>query len=305
LGPGQQVPALVLIGGVGLLGMAAGGGPLLEICGPTTPEQPGGAGVLIELQHRGHDPVEEGAVVGDDHHAAPAQHVGLEALQPVEVQVVGGLVEQDQVEAGQQHGGQRHPGRLAAGQRRRRKAQEPGRQPEVGGHGVDAGVDVRRAQGGPPGQGGGVAVPGGHRLLLVSGGSARHGVGGRLQLDVGGVDPGAAPEPGRDGLDRVPLRLLGQVAHRGLGGSQLDRAGVGAVEAGQDAQQGGLAHPVGPDHSDAGLGANGHRDVGQHHLGALLPAQSPGGQHGIGGDDRLGHGRCLAERPARAVRISM
>ena len=70
----------------------------------------------------------------------------LEPVEPVEVEVVGRLVEQEHVEAGEQQGGQARPGRLAAGQRRRRLVEQPRRQPEVGPHLADAGVEVGAAE---------------------------------------------------------------------------------------------------------------------------------------------------------------
>ena len=55
----------------------------------------------VELEDPGRDPVEQVAVVGDEHQ--PAAEVGQPVLQPgdaVDVEVVGGLVEDEQVAAG-------------------------------------------------------------------------------------------------------------------------------------------------------------------------------------------------------------
>jgi hypothetical protein len=63
----------------------------------------------VELDDAGGHAVQEGAVVGDQHHAALEAH--QQALQPVDgiqVQVVGGLVEQQHVGHGHQRLGQGH-----------------------------------------------------------------------------------------------------------------------------------------------------------------------------------------------------
>jgi hypothetical protein len=63
------------------------------------------------------DPVEEPAVVGDDHGAAgELQQRVLERLQGLDVEVVGGLVEQQHVAALLERERQVEPVALAAGQ---------------------------------------------------------------------------------------------------------------------------------------------------------------------------------------------
>src|ERR671916_14212 len=71
--------------------------------------------LALEREDVGGDAVEEPAVVADDHGAAGIglQRV-LERPQGVDVQVVGGLVEQQDVAAGAQHLGQVHAVALAA-----------------------------------------------------------------------------------------------------------------------------------------------------------------------------------------------
>ena len=62
--------------------------------------KPAGLGVALEREHVGRDPVEEPAIVGDDHRAAgERQQRLLERAQRVDVEVVGRLVEQQQVAA--------------------------------------------------------------------------------------------------------------------------------------------------------------------------------------------------------------
>ena len=77
-------------------------------------------------------PVEEDAVVRDDDEPArePVDEA-LEPVEPVEVEVVRRLVEQEHVEARQQDRRQRGPRRLAAGERRRLLVERDG-EPELG-----------------------------------------------------------------------------------------------------------------------------------------------------------------------------
>ena len=87
----------------------------------------------VELDHTGDGPREELAVVADQDDPGPrAGDEALELVEAGEVQVVGGLVEQQHVVAGQQQRGQPDPGRLPAG--------EPGR----GGRRAHAGGRRRR-----------------------------------------------------------------------------------------------------------------------------------------------------------------
>ena len=73
---------------------------------------------LPDAVHRG---VEERAVVGrDEQRPAPPAEVLLEPFERVEVEVVGGLVEEQEVGIGDDQPGQRRPRLLAAGQRGRR-----------------------------------------------------------------------------------------------------------------------------------------------------------------------------------------
>ena len=74
-------------------------------------------GVALEGQHVGGDAVQEPAVVGDhDRAAGERQQRVLERAQRVHVEVVGGLVEQQQVAAAAQQLGEVHAVALAAGE---------------------------------------------------------------------------------------------------------------------------------------------------------------------------------------------
>ena len=64
----------------------------------------------IELEHTGGDPIEHVAIMGDDHE--PAREVLEFVLQPldrIDVEMVGRLVEHEQVGIGDQRPGQRDP----------------------------------------------------------------------------------------------------------------------------------------------------------------------------------------------------
>ena len=78
--------------------------------------------------------------------ARALRHHRFETLEPVEVEIVGGLVEEGDVEAGQHDGGQRHPGRLTPGQGGRLLVDDAGRKTEVGQGAGDPGVDVTGRQ---------------------------------------------------------------------------------------------------------------------------------------------------------------
>ena len=83
---------------------------------PRAGEEPAPPG--LELQHRGADGLQEPAVVGDQHDRGVQRHeVLLEPLERRDVQVVGRLVEQQQVGLAGQRPPQRGPGQLAAGER--------------------------------------------------------------------------------------------------------------------------------------------------------------------------------------------
>ncbi len=90
----------------------------------------------IEFEHARGQAFEEGAVVGDEQHGPGV--VAQERLQPLDgldVEVVGGLVEQQHVGRGHQRAGQQHAPPPAAGQRVDRRV---GGQVEAGEHHLDA-----------------------------------------------------------------------------------------------------------------------------------------------------------------------
>ena len=131
--PAGTLGQLVAPGGIGLV-FLPGAHPVALELGLVGRESAavtaGPVRVLVQLDHLAGHPLQEGPVVGHHHEAAaePGQ-MPLQQFQAAGVEVVGGLIEEDHVEAGEQHRGQREPGGLPAGQARR-PAAVVGRQPE-------------------------------------------------------------------------------------------------------------------------------------------------------------------------------
>ena len=192
-----------------LVGLLLAGQPGLLLLQPRrVVALPGDAGAAVELEDPAGHVVEEVAVVGDGHHRARVVLQG--PLQPghrLGVEVVGGLVEQQQVGLGQQQPAQGHPAALAAGER---------------GH---VGVARGQPQGVHGDLEGPLEVPGAGGVDLV----LQVGLLGQQLVEVGvGLAHGRAhlvePVEQRLGLGhpvghvaghvlgRVELRLLGQVA---------------------------------------------------------------------------------------------
>ena len=190
----------------------------------------------------------------DDHQPAPQRpDPALQTLEAVEVEIVGRLVQQGQVEVRELDAGQRHPGPLATRQRRHRPVGQVDTESDLVEGRVDAGVEVADTQ----------SVEALQCHLVAPLGRAAPGrqPGGRLgQFGLGPSGPGASGQVVADRLPRWRLVLLGQVAHRGRRRVPDDGPGVGLDRAGQELEQRGLADAVGPDHADAAVRADGDRD---------------------------------------------
>ena len=213
------------------------------------------AGPRIDLRDPGRCPVEEDAVVRDDCEAArKGVDEALEAVEPVEVEIVRRLVEQEHVEAREQD--RRQPGarRLAARERRRLLVERDGQSElrtgrsrprlEIGASEREEALERGRV---------GVGAPGGGVPLD-----------GRLRLG----DAGAAGEVGQERLPRLPVVLLRQVADRQRGGRPLDPALVRLVEPREQAEQRRLAGAVGADEPEPGARAECQVDVVENGAGA-------------------------------------
>ena len=230
--------------------------------------QPGGvialerdAAPAVQLQDPAGDIVEEVAVMGDGHHRAliPLQ----EALQPGDalgVQMVGRLVQQQQVRPGEQQAAERHPPPLATGKRRRvrvarRAAQRVHR-------------DLDRA----------LQFPAVGRvdpllqfaLLLYQ---RVHLLGRQVLREARAHLVEAFQQPGRlrhalhdiahHVAAGVEFRLLRQVADaRAVGGPRL--AVEFGLDAGHDAHERRFAGAVRPEHADLGAGQEGEADIVEH-----------------------------------------
>jgi hypothetical protein len=227
---------------------------------------PRDAVAAVELEDPAGDVVEEVAVVGDrDDGALVVLEVPLEPGHRQGVEVVGGLVEQQDVGLPDEQPAQRDPPPLAARQH------------------VDHGVRRRAAQGVHGELESGVELPGADRLdLLLDLGLAVehllhlvvvHGLGEALGQGVELGEQGLGL--GRALLDDLPHRLAG--LERGLLLEQADRvagrphdlAVRGLLGPGHDAQQRALAGPVEAEDADLGAVEEAERDVAQHLLLAV------------------------------------
>ena len=182
----------------------------------------------------------------------------LQPLDRVEVEMVGGLVEQQHVGPRHQRPGQRRPRQLAAGESAQRARElllsdaEAAQHPlEPGAPGVAAGALQLRVRLLVGGEHLGPGVAAGHPRLEVGEVAlgllgARHALGDVL----------LEGELGREGRALVVQRHL-----RALG--QADRPAVGIELAGQDPQQRGLALAVAPDDGQALAGVDAEADIRQ------------------------------------------
>ena len=243
------------------------GGLLLAPGVPGAGEEAGP--LRLQLQHRGADRLEEPAVVGDeDDGGVELDQVPLQPLQRGDVEMVGGLVEQQQVGLGGEGAGQRGAGQLAAGEGRQGALGLLGDEAEAAQDGEDFVAPAVAAAGFQPLLGGGV---GGHRLL--AGVALRHLPLQPLQLGLGLEHVAAA---GEDVVAERHLRFARRaLVVQGQAGAALhgQRAGVRRQLAGQDPQQGRLAGAVaaGERHPLARLELEG--DVGEQQLAADVDVQ--------------------------------
>ncbi len=234
--------------------------------------------VLVDLEHGRDDPLEEGPVVAhDDDAGVEPGDEGLEPGQPVEVQVVGRLVEQVHVEAAQHGGHQLGPRRLPAGQHRHGPV-EDGVEAELPPRGRHAGVEVGGAERQPPFEGGGVPIVG-------TGVGRGDRLGGVVELDRGRLDAGATPQEAAHRFAGPPLGLLREVADVGVGRRRGHPAPLGVLHPGEDAEERRLAHAVRADHSDAVAGRDREIDVGEDRTAAVRDGDAA--RHEGGG---AGHG---------------
>ena len=227
----------------------------------------------IELEDPLGDVVEEVAIVGD---GDDRPRVLLEeALEPVDrfgVEVVGRLVEEEQVRVAEEEPGERDASLLAAGERG--DAGVVGRAAQGVHRDVDVALEV-------PGVGRGDLVLERGLLgadLLVVGVRVRPGGHDRVVLVDERLDLGhAVHDVALDVLGRVELRLLAEVADREAG-RQAGFAHELVVEPGHDPEQARLAGAVRTDDPDLGARVERDRDVLEDGLvRRVVPGELVGG----------------------------
>ncbi len=241
----------------------------------------------VEFEDLGDGPGQELAVVADhDGARAQALHEPLQALQTLQVQVVGRLVEQEDVVAGEQQRGEARAGRLATGQRGHRQVQAHG-QPELVGDLLGPLVEVGAAEVQPLVQGRRVRVIGAR-------GPVDQALGRRVQRRLGAGD---ARTPGQEVPYRLlgaPLRLLGQMADGSGGRGEPQLTGLGRVQAGEQAQQGGLPGAVDADEADDVAGGDDEVEIGEERALTVR-----GGE--VLGDEGCSHGPTILSGLLRAA----
>ncbi len=246
------------------------------------------------------------------------QHRRGRAPQPVAdeaegaiVEVVGGLVEQEQIGSGEQQPGERHPGRLAAADLGDRTPQLGGAQAHAGEQGVALGRELPGGEGAEPLDD--VAV-----LGDAVGAGQRLGVGGERVVPA--VEPGPLSGACLEVLGDRPRRLqrggvLAEVAaarvlRRGDRAADAQVLGwLGAAQAGEDGlEEAGLAAAVGTHQPDPASGL----DAEAHPVDEGAPGRLQGEALDLEGDRRVGgsgHGRAphgvvttasaMGDRPGR------
>ena len=208
--------------------------------------------------------VEERPVVRDDEHRAGiARQVVLQPFERDDVEVVGRLVEEQQVGLDEQQPRQPQPRLLPAAERCHEPRLIDVGQAQPGQHGIGVGAQTLAARRLELGQG--AVVLGQHGVELIARrlgdglGQPRQPRLGRLALAAGSSAQHVAHRRSRAELER-----LRQIADAQRRGRKLDAAPVGRHLAGQDAQQRGLAAAVRPDQPGAVAAVQVEVDPVQH-----------------------------------------
>ena len=219
-------------------------------------------GVVVKLGDSRRRPIQEVPVVGHGHQAAAV--AAQERLQPGragEVEVVGRLVQEQQVRRPQQQRRQHHPRPLPARERPDAPVARQVCQPQAGQHGVDPVIQVVAAT---------ALEPLGDVAILGQGSVER----GALDLGQPRFEQAQsvlqAPQPANGIADQIldgqpghVRLLLGQVAD--LDAARYGHsAGVGVKLAGDDPEQRRLAGAVRADEPDALAGPDLERDGVEH-----------------------------------------
>ena len=192
----------------------------------------------------------------------------LEPLQPVEVEVVGGLVEQQHVVAGQQQ--RREPGArgLPAGQRRHRGVERDA-EPDVGRDRARALVEVGAAEGEPAVQRGGVGVVR----------TRRAGASASAAASIACCAAATPVRRARNAATVSPGRRSGSCGRCptvAVGGLTATAPSLGRRLPGEDPQQRGLARAVRPDQPDDVARGEHEVEAGEQDAGAVAGGEAGG-----------------------------
>ena len=276
LSSARQRRALRLVVGEPFPGVSFDRRLLVEVGLPAAVESSRPVGELVELDDARDRPSEERAVVADDHNAG-VQGVdpALQAIEPIEIEVVGRLVEQVHIEARQQQGGESDPRAFPARQRGGRLVEQLRRQTEVVPHPGDASIEIGSAQRQPALQGD-VVASGRPRVGALAGES----VSGGVQLGGCRGDAGAPVEMVTNRLGAIATALLSQVADRRRWRRQLDPAAVRLQPPGEDSEQRRLANAVRSDEPDGVASGDGEVDRVEHEKGAAAQGDAASAQRG-------------------------
>ena len=217
------------------------------------------AAAAVDLEHPGRDRLQEPAVVRDEHDArVEAVQMLLEPLDGRRVEVVGRLVQQQQIRLGGERPRQRCPRQLAARERPQLAVEVGGREPEAARHPLQARAPAVPA--GPVERPLGGVVAAHHGRVGLARGHAP------LELGELGLEPARVGRAGADvGAERdvaVKRRALVVQGDPRAGGHR-DLAPVGLKLAGQDPEQGRLPGTVSADQRDPVAGPHDGRHVGQ------------------------------------------
>ena len=227
---------------------------------------------FVQLEHAPDRTVEERAVVRhDDDPRARAGDEALEPVEPLEVEVVGRLVEQEDVEAGEQDCGQSGARGLAPGQRHHRQLQPLRRKPDVRAGRPRAGVQVVPAERQEPLER--LRVRGDHGRLAVE------PFGQRIEVRLRLGNARAPREVSEQGLVRPALGLLRHVPDGQARGRAGDRSRIRLVQPRRDPQERRLPHPVRPDDAEPGARRHGKRDPDEDRVGAVGLGDAVEGEH--------------------------
>ncbi len=211
-----------------------------------------------------------------DHHGAGAQagDEALQPVQPVQVEVVGRLVEQEDVVAAEQQRGEAGAGGLAAGQRRSSAWSRSTSRPSSAATCAGPLVQVGAAEGEPALQSVRVRVVGARPPRR------RAPRWRRPSRPARRLTPVRRARNSPDRLARPALRLLRQVADGRRGRAERDRALLAWDQPGEDTQQRGLARAVGPDQPDHVAGRDDQVEVGEEEAVTVAGGEVLGDQRG-------------------------